>query len=141
MTLYAESSAVLAWLLGEPAGERVRQALAEAELVLASDLTLVECDRVLIRARTSGDLSGSAAADLRARLNAASLHWNLLRVDSEVVERARRPFPGEPIRTLDALHLATAVTARAAVAGLALLSLDSRIRAAGAQLGLGVVPT
>ena len=141
MTLYAESSAVLAWLLGEPAGERVRQALAEAELVVASDLTLVECDRVLIRARTSGDLSESAAADLRARLSAASLHWNLLRVDPEVVERCRRPFQGEPIRTLDALHLATAVTARAAVAGLALLSLDSRIRAAGAQLGMGVLPT
>ena len=141
MTLYAESSAVLAWLLGERAGERVRQALARAELVMASDLTLVECDRVLIRARTSGDLSTSAAADLRARLNAAALHWNVLHVDSEVVERARRPFPGEPIRTLDALHLATAVIARAAVTGLALLSLDSRIRAAGAQLGLGVVPS
>ena len=140
MTLYAESSAVLAWLLGEPAGERVRRALAEAELVVASDLTLVECDRMLIRARTSGDLSESADADLRARLNAASLHWNLLRVDSQVVERARRPVPGEPIRTLDALHLASAVVARAAVAGLALLSLDSRIRAAGAQLGLSVRP-
>lgn len=140
MRLYAESSAVLAWLLGEPAGDRVRQALAGAELIVASDLTLVECDRVLIKARSSGDLSEARAADLRARLNAAATHWNLLRVDPEVVERARRPFPGEPIRTLDALHLASALVARAAVAGLALLSLDVRIRASGQQLGLTVLP-
>lgn len=140
MTLYAESSAVLAWLFGEPAGEGVRKALAEAELIVASDLTLIECDRVLIRARASGYLSEARAAALQARLNRAAAHWNLLRLDPEIVERARRPFPGEPIRTLDALHLASALIARGAVAGLALLSLDSRIRAAGAQLGLNVLP-
>ena len=47
MNIYAESSAVLAWLLGESAGHRVREVLRRAELVAASDLTLLECDRVL----------------------------------------------------------------------------------------------
>ena len=51
MRLYAESSAVLAWLFGEPVGDVAREALAGAEMVLASELTLVECDRVLLRAR------------------------------------------------------------------------------------------
>lgn len=46
MSLYAESSAVLAWLLDEAAGTVVRQTLSEAEIVVASDLTLIECDRV-----------------------------------------------------------------------------------------------
>lgn len=140
MRLYAESSAVLAWLLGDPAGEEVRQALATAELVVASDLTLVECDRVLIRAQTSRYLSEAQGEDLRARLSRAAAHWNLLRVDAEVVDRARRPFPGEPIRTLDAIHLASALVAHAAIEGLAMLSLDRRVRAAGKQLGLSVLP-
>ena len=64
----------------------------------------------------------------------------LLRVSSEIVERARQPFPAEPIRTLDAIHLASALTARAGVAGLELLSLDDRVRRAGQQLGFRLQP-
>lgn len=57
MNLYAESSAVLAWLLGDAGGEPVRKALSAAEIVLASHLTLIECSRILIRAGTTGRLS------------------------------------------------------------------------------------
>ena len=39
------SHAVLAWLLGEEAGPRVRQLLAAANIVVASDLTVIECRR------------------------------------------------------------------------------------------------
>jgi hypothetical protein len=56
------------------------------------------------------------------------------------VERARRPFPGDPIRILDAIHLASALLARSAVAGLDVLSLDDRLRKAAERLGLGVRP-
>ncbi len=127
---------MLAWLLGEPGGADVRKALARAELIVASDLTLVECDRVLIRAQMLEDLREAEAASLRGLLNTAAAHWNLLRIDREIVERARRPFPGEPIRTLDALHLASVLVASTAVKDLALLSLDRRIRAVARQLGL-----
>ena len=48
MILYAESSAVLAWLRGETKGKTVRGLLAKAAVVIASDLTLIECDRVLL---------------------------------------------------------------------------------------------
>ena len=140
MKLYAESSAVLAWLLGEESGGRVRRVLTAAEIVIASDLTLVECDRVLIRAVTLGELAEADAADRRAHLTAAAAHWHVLRVGGEIIERSRRPFPGEPIRTLDALHLASALTARAAVTDLELLSLDERIRNAGTRLGLPLQP-
>ena len=60
MSLYAESSAVLAWLLDEAAGAFVRQTLAQTEIVLASDLTLVECDRVLHRAAALGGVGASS---------------------------------------------------------------------------------
>ena len=140
MRVYAESSAVLAWLLGEESSARVRHVLTEAEIVVASDLTLIECDRVMIRAVTLGELTEADAADRHAHLTTAASHWHVLRLSADIVERTRLPFPGEPIRTLDALHLASALTARSAVAGLALLSLDDRIRGAGARLGLPLQP-
>src|SRR5215217_6878089 len=128
MKIYAESSAVLAWLLGEEAAPGVREILGKAELVIASDLTLLECDRVLIRAVALGEVDEAGAADRRAHLNAAAAHWHMLRVSAEIVERARQPFPAEPIRTLDAIHLASALAARAGVAGVELLTLDDRVR-------------
>ena len=140
MNIYAESSAVLAWLLGEEAGQFVRDVLRRAELVMASDLTLVECDRVLIRAVTTGEIEEAAAADRRARLNAAAGHWHLWRVGSDIIERARHPFPAEPVRTLDAIHLASALAVRSAVPGVELLRLDARFRRAAKQLGFHVLP-
>ena len=140
MNVYAESSAVLAWLLGEDSAPRVREVLTGATLVLASDLTLIECDRVLIRAVALGEIAEADAADRRAQLNAAAAHWHVLRVSTEIVERARRPFPGEPVRTLDAIHLASALAARSAIAGVHLLSLDDRIRTAARGLGLQLQP-
>lgn len=140
MNLYAESSAILSWIFGEPEGEAVREALAAAGSVLASELTLVECDRTILRAQAAGRISEAQAADRRGLLIATSAHWHLLRLDAEVLERARRPFPAEPIRTLDALHLASALAARSAIPDLDLLSLDARMRAAGRGLGFTVLP-
>jgi predicted nucleic acid-binding protein len=140
VNLYAESSAVLAWLLDEAAAPEVRRLLGTAIVVVASDLTLIECDRVLIRAAALGELSEADSADRRAYLAAAASQWQVLHVAGEVVERARKPFPGEPIRTLDAIHLAAALTARAYLAGLGLLSLDDRVRSAGRRLGFELLP-
>ncbi len=140
MSLYAESSAVLAWLLDEDAGSFVRRTLAKTPIVLASDLTLIECDRVLHRAAALGELTEAEVADRRAHLAAATAHWHVLRIGPEVVDRARQPFPGDPIRTLDAIHVASALVARSAVAGLELLSLDDRIRGVAKKLGLKLVP-
>ena len=140
MNLYAESSAVLAWLLGEEEGSRVRVVLAGADIVIASDLTLIECHRVLMRAVTLGEITEADAADCRAHLNAAAASWNVLRIGAEIVDRAKQPFPAEPVRTLDAIHLASALAARSAIAGLELLSLDGRIRTAAGQLGFSLHP-
>ena len=140
MNLYVESSAVLAWLLDEPRSPDVLDLLAGADAILTSDLTLIECDRVLRRAIALGELTEAEAADRRAHLAAAAARWHLLRMAGEVVDRARQPFPDEPIRSLDAIHLASALLARSAVPGLQVLSLDERIRRSGRSLGFTVVP-
>jgi predicted nucleic acid-binding protein len=140
VNIYAESSGVLAWLLGEKTGDAAREVLRGAELVMTSDLTLIECDRVLIRGVATGEIGEAEAADRRARLNAAAGHWHLWRVSPEIADRARRPFPVEPVRTLDAIHLASALAARSTVPGVEILSLDDRIRRAGEQLGFRLQP-
>ena len=140
MNVYAESSAVLAWLLGEDRGGRAEQEIAGADLVVTSDLTLIECDRVLNRAAALGERSDAEAARRRAIVSAASEHWVVLAIDSEVVARSRQGFPREPVRTLDAIHLSTALLARNLVTELQVLSLDERIRGNAAALGFDVAP-
>jgi predicted nucleic acid-binding protein len=140
VTLYVESSAVLAWLLDEAGGPAARERLEKAELVVASDLTLIECDRVVIRAAALGELTEAEAANRRGHLTTVAAYWHVLRIGGEIVDRARQPFPGEPVRTLDAIHLASALVARSAAPGLELLSLDERVRTVARKLGLPLQP-
>jgi predicted nucleic acid-binding protein len=140
MNLYADSSAVLAWLFAEDTADSVEQAFDRADGVVASDLTLVECDRALVRAHILGLLTEMEAVRRRAVLEAASVNWMILKLDREVLERSRRRFPAEPLRTLDALHIASALAARSVISDLALLSLDRRVRENGAALGFDLFP-
>ncbi len=94
-----------------------------------------------MRAAALKELTEAEVADRRAHLASAASHWQLLRIAPEIVDRARRPFPGEPIRTLDAIHLASLLAGRSAVRGLALLSLDERVRQAAKGLGVDVLPS
>ncbi len=114
--------------------------LSAAELVVTSDLTLIECDRVLHRASALGELSEADALRRRTLLATAAEHWAVFAIDGEMAERARRPFPREPLRTLDAIHVATALAVRSLVSELHLLSLDDRIRRNAIELGFQVVP-
>jgi hypothetical protein len=61
-------------------------------------------------------------------------------MDAEVVEQSRRSFPCEPVRSLDALHLATALVVRNLSPEVQVLSFDDRIRDNATALGLDVVP-
>lgn len=140
MTLYAESSAVLAWLLGEPSGEAMGATLAAADQVIASDLLLVECDRALIRAVGLQALADIDATEAHGKLARVSSHWHRLRVSAEIIDRSRQPFPVEPVRSLDALHLASALYARSFLKEIELLSLDGRIRDNGRKLGFVLLP-
>jgi len=139
VNVYVESSAVLAWLLEEAPGPQLQEILGRAEFVAASDLLLVECDRALIRAEVLGQLSLFEVRRRRALLEEVSSRWTLLRIEG-ILERARQRFPYEPVRALDSLHLASALSARSALSDLALLSLDNRIRENGVALGFQVLP-
>lgn len=101
---YIESSALVAALLEQDPG--VLKAPAGSQHV-TSALTLAEAGRAIIRARAAGRL---APADEQAAVRALQTFERrcfIVDVDRAVLARVRRPFPAEPIRTLDAVHLAT----------------------------------
>jgi predicted nucleic acid-binding protein len=136
VTLYAETSAVLRWLFGEAGGEAVREALAAAGKVTSSRLALIETRRVVRRAEREGRVTAAQAADLLAAFARAAATWALLEISEEVARRAGEAFPSEPVRTLDAIHLASALFLRQSFPDLAVLTSDERVRANAALLGL-----
>jgi predicted nucleic acid-binding protein len=139
MNVYAESSAVLAWLLEEAQAARMQEILGSAELVAASNLMMVECDRAFMRAEVLGQLSTLEARRRRTLLETASARWNLLGVEG-TLERARQRFPEEPVRALDSIHLASALAARLVLPDLIFLSLDQRVRDNASALGFALLP-
>jgi uncharacterized protein with PIN domain len=138
--VYAESSAVLAWLLDEPGQHAVTSELANADQVVTSALTVIECSRALARARETKRVKPAEELAALRLLDQAAASWNVLDISDRVAERARGPFPREPVRTLDAIHLATAVVFAEALGALCVLSLDARIRENAGALGLTLSP-
>jgi predicted nucleic acid-binding protein len=130
----------MSWLLGEPAQDVVLAHLAGATRVVSSSLTTVECSRAILRGRAVGMLSETASLALLRLLDESRSTWDLLELSEAVLRRAGESFPDEPIRTLDALHVATAIRFRESFPSLAVLSLDDRVRRNALSLGMKVLP-
>ena len=101
-----ESSALVAALLEHDTA--ILKPVPAGVQHVTSALTLAEAGRAIIRARTTHRLTaGEEQAAVRA-LRTFERRCFILDVYRAVLARVRRPFPVEPIRTLDAVHLATA---------------------------------
>jgi len=135
VTLYAETSAVLRWLFAEDGGEGIRITLAGALKVTTSRLTLIETRRVVRRAEREGRVNAAQAADLLGIFAQAASTWAILEISDDVARRAEEGFPIEPVRTLDAIHLASALLLRQALPDLLVLSADERVRGNARALG------
>ena len=138
--VYAESSAVLSWLLGEAGQQAVVDELAQADRVVTSVLTAIECSRALSRARDMRRVKPAEELAALRLLDQAAASWSVLDISDRVADRARGAFPHEPVRTLDALHLATAVAFADALGALRVLSLDDRVRQNAGALGMELAP-
>lgn len=141
MTLvYAESSAVLRWLLGADSAGEIQTTLAGAQAVVSSALTSTEVARTLRRLEASQTIDARARESAWARYTSALGHWHVYAVSEPVLTRAAQAFPMEPVGTLDALHLATALLFSSEVARLVVLSVDRRVRDNAQTLGLHIMP-
>lgn len=140
MNLYVETSALLRDLLDGDRAAEVRDALARASLVVTSRLTLLEVARVLARLRVLDPELAARIAPRDAAFQSESDLWAIQPLDDDILLRCGRPFPREPVRALDAIHLATLEKLSGAVADLAVLSTDERIRDNATALGFTPVP-
>ena len=138
-TLYIESSAILAWLLGEPNGKFVVDQMNKSSANVSSVLTILETKRALIRAENQQILSAGDNRRLLGQFTNTILDWSFLEITEEIRNRAVLPFPVESVRSLDAIHLASMLEFLIIFPDLKILSFDQRIIDNLEPLGLQAV--
>lgn len=134
---YIESSALLSALLERD--EAAIEALRADGQRVTSALTFAEASRAVIRARVTGRLTPAEERSALRGLRTFERRCAVVAVTDAVLTRAGRPFPVEPIRTLDAIHLATVELLGEAPQLVALVTRDERVRDNARVLGYGVV--
>lgn len=131
---YLETSALLEWALDQPRADEVAACVGGDTRLCTSHLLLLEASRVLTRLPPGlAQLAAERIATLRPRLDVVPMEpW----LEAEL----RRPLPIEPVRTLDAIHLVTALAVRRGHEAVDFLALDVRVRENARALGFRVVP-
>ena len=136
MTVYFDSSVLLRVLLG---GGPVLAGWDEVDQPFASRLTLVEIRRVIDRVRLLAQVDDVLLGELWAMAARIEAGLAILPVTDEVLELAGQPMR-TAVGTLDAIHLATAITLRSREVPDLVFATHDRQQAIGARaLGFEVV--
>jgi predicted nucleic acid-binding protein len=133
---YIESSALVAALLER--NTDARNAIRTKERRVTSALTLAETARAILRARAGGRLTAEQERALVLALRRFERRCYIVAVTDVVLARVRRPFPVEPIRTLDAVHLATAELLGEPPSLVTIVTRDDRVRENAVALGYAI---
>ena len=137
MKHYLDSSVVLAWLLE---GIDALASLESETEVGSSRLLWVEVSRVLHRALQTGRMDAVLATEARHNFARFAAGLNQIRLTEAVLDRASGPYP-LVIRTLDAMHLASAELwlspdrGPSGAANLSVWTMDRQMNLYAAQLG------
>jgi len=134
---YVETSALLRVLLDGDAG---LQPEISGESLVTSALTFVEAARAIVRARRERRLDARSAREAERQLAGFERACDVVAMDDEVLRRAREEFPIEPVRSLDAIHLASVRVLDDELGGVEVVSYDDRVRQNAAALGFVLVP-
>ncbi len=135
MNVYLDSSVLLRVVLGEPGRLKEWSRITRA---ITSEIARVECLRVLDRLRLSGDLPDRTLARRRATMLELLSGLDVVRINRAVLDRASDPFPTQ-VRTLDALHVASALMARTRIPALRFATHDDSLATAATAVGLLVI--
>ena len=128
--LYLDTSSVLRAALESGTSPEVESRIGAAPVLITSRLSLVESARALIRARQLRRASEEDLADVESELDSLWSRCEIWELTESVCELASHVAPGKALRTLDALHLATFLTARRRIEGLELLTVDRHLKEA-----------
>lgn len=135
MNAYIDTSVLLRIILGEPKALREWR---DIERPLSSELIRVEALRSIDRARVLLHLSDDEVAERRAGVLQTLSGFRIARIDRRVLARAADPFP-TLVRTLDAIHLATAELAKTNIKDLVFATHDREQGRAAAAIGFQVI--
>jgi predicted nucleic acid-binding protein len=105
---------------------------------VTSALTIAEAARAILRARIGARLTADEEREAVRALRRFERRSFMVAVTDSVLARVRRPFPVEPIRTLDAVHLATAELLGEPPPLVTIVTRDARIRDNAEALGYAV---
>jgi predicted nucleic acid-binding protein len=133
---YVESSALLAALLEQEPSALA--ALRVADRLVTSALTFAESARAVVRARVMGRLTPEQERAALRALKTFERRCGVIAVTEAILQRAGRPFPVEPIRTLDAIHVATADLLGEPPQLVTILTRDVRVRDNAKALGYAI---
>ena len=133
---YVETSALLAALLERDTA--ARDALRGKRRRITSAVTFAEASRALVRARVAQRLTPAEERAGLRWLQAFRRRCDVVTVTDAVLARAGRPFPVEPIRTVDAVHLATAELLGEPPQLVSIVTRDSRVIDNARALGYAV---
>ena len=134
MNVYIDSSVLLRVVLAEPGRLRI---WSKIENPVSSELIRLECLRTIDRARIRLGLRDVDVSRYRAEVLETIEAFDLIQLDSSVLERAAEPFP-TTIGSLDAIHLASALLAKAEFDDLGLATHDGELATAGRAVGFQV---
>jgi predicted nucleic acid-binding protein len=135
--IYLDASAMVKLLVPEAESDDLNEALVGAEDVVLSDLALTETASALGRRRREGMLAPAESRRLHREAMKLAASCRRAELTPPVHRRAERLLltsRDAPLRTLDALHIALALSADVAT----LVTYDPRLRAAAALQGLFV---
>ena len=133
---YIESSALVAALL-EHDTEALKSLRSQSRQI-TSALTLAEASRAIVRARVGERLTQDAERAAVRALRRFERRCYVVAVTDDVLARVRRPFPVEPVRTLDAVHIATVESLGEPPQLMSIVTRDHRVRENAKALGYSV---
>ena len=133
---YIESSALVAALLEHDAG--ALKSVRTRGRKVTSALTIAQTARAILRARAAARLTADEERAAVRALRRFEQRCYLVAVTDAILARVRRPFPIEPIGTLDAVHLATTELLGEPPALIAIVTRDVRVRENAEALGYAV---
>jgi predicted nucleic acid-binding protein len=130
---YIESSALVAALLEDDASAKASIRVQGQRVTSA--ITVTETSRAVLRAQLSGRITAQQQRAALLTLRRFTRRCHVVNVTEAILAHAGRPFPVEPVRTLDAIHLATAAGLAEAPALVIVVSRDRRVRDNATALG------
>lgn len=125
--LYLDTSAVLRAVLESGTTPDLEARIGGAGALVTSRLSLVEAARALLRLRATARVAEEGLADAGREIDALWARCEIWELTPAVCALAGQVAPTRPLRTLDALHLATYLLARRRIGALELLTADERL--------------